>query len=475
MKRLWILVFLLLLVQPVWAELEDITRFFVVRHAEKADGQGDVHLSPRGVLRAQELVDALHRHRFAAVYSTTTNRTKETALPLAGRCALEVQFYPAKGEAMKTWAKEALLQHRGKNVLVVGHSNTVPEIVKALSGEKVQALGHDDYDDLFEVVIFHANTTSAQVKHHHFGAIESVPAQAFEGELFESWDLSAVVRAAGNTILGADEGAAIQQLDSELKALSPVPLNLKTELDLEGLAHDGQYLYAVGSHSKKRKNVEPDRVKSLKRSYKKNRARLSERGVRSEASRHHLFRLKIEDNVLTQKDAIDLSPLLQKDSTLAPYTIIPSKENGVDIEGLAARDGHLYVGFRGPVLRSSFVPVMRLSFERPEDYELLFLPLDGRGIRSITEVSDGFLVLAGPVGDSDQSFKLYHWDGKDCVPGDRATPQGQTRLLGTVINPLGAKAEGLTVIEELPDFYLVLMVFDSVEGGSPQLLQVPNS
>jgi hypothetical protein len=111
---------------------------------------------------------------------------------------------------------------------------------------------------------------------------------------------------------------------------------------------------------------------------------------------------------------------------------------------------------------------MRLQFDDQQDNELLFVNLDGRGIRDITKVQDGFLIVAGPVGDSTLSYRLYHWDGKDCIPGRRGDDdpeQGQTTLLGTIPTPCGAKAEGITVLEENPSGYDVLIVYDSAQDG----------
>ena len=118
---------------------------------------------------------------------------------------------------------------------------------------------------------------------------------------------------------------------------------------------------------------------------------------------------------------------------------LPSKENGVDIEGLAAKDGALYLGFRGPVLRENFVPIARVDPSGSDEPELLFVKLGGRGVRDIAATTDGFLILAGPNGDQDWSFELFHWDGRDMVTGStgrRAAPCGicaPFRLIPTAI------------------------------------------
>ena len=61
---------------------------------------------------------------------------------------------------------------------------------------------------------------------------------------------------------------------------------------------------------------------------------------------------------------------------------IASKENGIDAEGLAVRDQKLYIGFRGPVLRGNFTPILRCRFGSPiTEPEVLFVSLGGRGVR----------------------------------------------------------------------------------------------
>src|SRR6266508_350209 len=76
---------------------------------------------------------------------------------------------------------------------------------------------------------------------------------------------------------------------------------------------------------------------------------------------------------------------------------VASKENRVDIEGLAVKDGRLYFGFRGPVLRDGWVPILVTAWDDVDAAEVRYVQLDGRGIRDIAVVDDGFLILAGPV------------------------------------------------------------------------------
>jgi hypothetical protein len=151
--------------------------------------------------------------------------------------------------------------------------------------------------------------------------------------------------------------------------------------------------------------------------------------------------------------------VLESDEVLGPFFDMPGKENGVDIEGVAVQGGRLYIGFRGPVLRGNFVPVVTLEFDDPEDYALKFVQLGGRGIRDLVAVENGFLVLAGPVGDGDGSYRLYFWNGQDCVPGDQKST-GEITNLGDLATQPGKKPEGITVMSESPAEWRLLVVSD---------------
>lgn len=134
------------------------TTVIVVRHAEKAtDDPRDPSLDAAGQLRAQTLAAALEDAGVTALYATQYKRTRATAEPLAGRLKLPVMERPvASGNADEYapgLAQEILLKHRGGAVVVVGHSNTVPAIVQALSGRKVAPITEAEYDHMFIVIV----------------------------------------------------------------------------------------------------------------------------------------------------------------------------------------------------------------------------------------------------------------------------------------------------------------------------------
>ncbi len=98
-------------------------------------------------------------------------------------------------------------------------------------------------------------------------------------------------------------------------------------------------------------------------------------------------------------------------------------------EGVAVRDQVLFVGFRGPVLRGNYVPVLQLRFDKPNKNELLLVKLDGLGIRDLTAIDSGLLILAGPVGDGPGGYAIYHWNGRDCLIGQDG-PGGKCERVG---------------------------------------------
>ena len=122
---------------------------FIVRHAEKATSTGgdpkDPELSTAGRERAESLAATLKDAAITAVYATEFKRTQQTAAPIARAAAVEVIVVSAN-ETNTLVAK--LKEHQGA-ALVVGHSNTIPEILKALGPSVAFTIEESDYDNLF--------------------------------------------------------------------------------------------------------------------------------------------------------------------------------------------------------------------------------------------------------------------------------------------------------------------------------------
>lgn len=120
---------------------------YVTRHADTPAGERDPALTAAGTARAEALAAWFRGKRLRAIYVTDYKRTRATAAPLAtARRLTPVVYDPADTPALV--AKVRAL--RGP-VLVVGHSNTVPEIVAGLGGERPDAIPHERFGDVWTV------------------------------------------------------------------------------------------------------------------------------------------------------------------------------------------------------------------------------------------------------------------------------------------------------------------------------------
>lgn len=134
------------------------TTIVLIRHAEKQVGAiSDAPLSPSGEVRASRLAqmfgEAAPLGRLQKIYVTDTRRTQQTAAGLAQRLGLKPEIVAGKGDS-KSFARRVLRENRGGRVLVVGHSNTVPEMVAALTGETdVPPMGDEQFDTLYIVTV----------------------------------------------------------------------------------------------------------------------------------------------------------------------------------------------------------------------------------------------------------------------------------------------------------------------------------
>ncbi|RYG19200.1 MAG: histidine phosphatase family protein [Chitinophagaceae bacterium] len=149
MKKL-LIIFALLFVgqQTISAQT---TKIWVVRHAEKdvSDPKDrDPDLSPEGKERAQALAKYLKGEQLDSIFSTNYKRTKLTGYPTADKIGLTIKTYdPA---AQKAFVEGLVRNAKGKKMLIIGHSNTVQEILMAFGAEKpVKDLTDDDYDYIF--------------------------------------------------------------------------------------------------------------------------------------------------------------------------------------------------------------------------------------------------------------------------------------------------------------------------------------
>jgi hypothetical protein len=229
------------------------------------------------------------------------------------------------------------------------------------------------------------------------------------------------------------------------------------DLDGEAVAHYKQDFYVVGSHGCSRNS---------------NKFRASS-----------FILARVPDAVVAQAAAADPKSPDEKGPVATSYRLSEAllvaprakgffardlmTKNGLNVEGLAAVGGRLYVGLRAPVVNGTTFLVdvdldalfdagrtIALGTEVRE-IELDFL--DGRGIRDLAVMGDGrLLVLSGPAQADAASFALHTFD-----PKTRASKRlGE---LGDV--PSGSKAEGIHVLAETPGKLEAVIVFDGSKSG----------
>jgi len=274
-----------------------------------------------------------------------------------------------------------------------------------------------------------------------------------------------------------------------LAGLVDLPGGPDDEADIEGLARAGGWLWAVGSHSLKRRRIRPHH------SAAKARRRLAT--VVREPNRFILVRVP----VVTGPDGLPearreavvdgerrtaavlgahgdaLTGLLADDPHLAPFLALPGKDNGFDVEGIAALGDRLFIGLRGPVLRGWAVLLEIRPRTHPRDdgrlalrpfpdgsrYRTHFLDLDGLGIRDLCPHGDDLLILAGPSMDLDGPVRVLRWPGAAAVDQPAIVPAERLRVL--LEPPYGAgddHAEGIALLREPPDpVERLLIVYDS--------------
>lgn len=127
------------------------TTLYLVRHAEKASGTAP-GLTPAGAARAAFYPEFFAETDLAAVYTTPTRRTRETAQALAEAKALAPIEYDSDAD-VRAFAQTLLARHPGQTVFVVGHSNTIPDIANALIGEaRYGTIDHGDYGQVIQVI-----------------------------------------------------------------------------------------------------------------------------------------------------------------------------------------------------------------------------------------------------------------------------------------------------------------------------------
>lgn len=264
--------------------------------------------------------------------------------------------------------------------------------------------------------------------------------------------------------------------------------NTKDEIDIEGMDYSHGYLWFTGSHSTKRKKPKGNKeAKDLKRLAT----------IESEVNRYVIGRIPLlEGNLhrscslpgnpeqLAQSACLQLTETgnvlmdaLVEDEHLGAFVTnqLPSKENGLDIEGLAVCKDTLFLGLRGPVLRGWAIileikvkqkgnELLLTTFEETKlPYKKHFVNLDGLGIRELCLQGDDLLILGGPTMDLTGTLRIYrlrHAMGRDNNSVTDQCEDGLEVMFDIPFNPNADKAEGLTLIPSTGYPSALLVVYD---------------
>ncbi len=114
---------------------QDVTNYYLIRHAEKDrsnPNNSNPELTTEGHQRARRWGVVFEKIQFDAVYSTNYLRTIQTAAPTAESQGIEIQFYDPRTLNSDEFKETT----KGQNVLIVGHSNTIPDLANAILGEQ---------------------------------------------------------------------------------------------------------------------------------------------------------------------------------------------------------------------------------------------------------------------------------------------------------------------------------------------------
>jgi phosphohistidine phosphatase SixA len=129
--------------------MADAKFIYLTRHAEKATTVTDPALTAEGKVRAQNIAAMLKKANITNIFSTAYTRTQQTAQPLAAVLGLPVQTY--NESQIATFAQQ--IKALPGNTLVVGHSDTTPDLIRQLGGDTVPAIAETEFDRLYQVAI----------------------------------------------------------------------------------------------------------------------------------------------------------------------------------------------------------------------------------------------------------------------------------------------------------------------------------
>ena len=136
------------------------TSVYLIRHAEKIrtdKNEKDPLLNKNGLLRAQKWSEIFRKIEIDKILSTDTKRTISTATPISDKNQLKIEIYKPENISYETFIKE----NKGKKVLIVGHSNTIPETTNILIKNKF----YDQIEDNNNSNLYFVNICDGIISH----------------------------------------------------------------------------------------------------------------------------------------------------------------------------------------------------------------------------------------------------------------------------------------------------------------------
>lgn len=244
-----------------------------------------------------------------------------------------------------------------------------------------------------------------------------------------------------------------------------LPASVGSEIDIEAVTAIGNAFYVMGSHGVAKKS-----------------------GLLMEP-RYTCFRFKVDPITGKLMDGIDQSTLkhvLKNDPVLGKYYGKVLQQRGINIEGMAARDGKLFIGLRAPNINGNahiieIDPDELFKTKIDKIYKLHAIPLGkASGIREMVAIKSGFLIADGNSGseagnsenpdtinnikdyNQDRGYYLYFWDGKKVVEKIAEILRAKDKY----------KVEAMTVLGETDQTVQLLILYDGPKGGKPTVCQI---
>lgn len=158
MKRFILLLSLLTICIPINAE--EYFSVYLVRHAEKQKNVDNPSLTKCGKIRAKQLAVLLELVPIEKIYSTTYQRTMQTAAPVSQSKNQSIKQYNPK--YLPQLALE--IKNQKQNSLIVGHSNTTPALIELLTETSVEKINEDNFQMLYQIQYINEQTLLTTIK-----------------------------------------------------------------------------------------------------------------------------------------------------------------------------------------------------------------------------------------------------------------------------------------------------------------------